>query len=122
MDPESIEKEAMEKSKGMQTVSALYELSRYSVSVCMCLCMYVCVRVSVPPTKHDDKPYHLIIVIIINRLTIVIIIVDVVVSLFTISIIHFGHFYSTPSSLLLLRGAPDYSTDTVSEKHTSNCR
>src|SRR6218665_942144 len=34
------------------------------------------------------------------------------------SLIHsFGHFYSPPSSLLLLRGAPDYSTDTVSEFH-----
>src|SRR6218665_512418 len=34
------------------------------------------------------------------------------------SFIHsFGHFYSTPSSPLLLRGAPDYSTDTVSEFH-----
>src|SRR6218665_2401785 len=31
--------------------------------------------------------------------------------------IHFGHFYSVPSSPLLLRGAPDYSTDTVSELH-----
>src|SRR6218665_3368103 len=31
--------------------------------------------------------------------------------------IHFGHFYSAPSSPLLLRGAPDYSTDTVSEFH-----
>src|SRR6218665_1170577 len=29
----------------------------------------------------------------------------------------FGHFYSAPSSPLLLRGAPDYSTDTVSEFH-----
>src|SRR6218665_2880646 len=28
-----------------------------------------------------------------------------------------GHFYSAPSSPLLLRGAPDYSTDTVSEFH-----
>ena len=27
----------------------------------------------------------------------------------------FGHFYSAPSSPLLLREAPDYSTDTVSE-------
>src|SRR6218665_567739 len=33
------------------------------------------------------------------------------------SFIHSGHFYSTPSSPLLLRGAPDYSTDTVSEFH-----
>ena len=33
------------------------------------------------------------------------------------SFIHFGHFYSAPSSPLLLRGAPDYSTDTVSEFH-----
>src|SRR6218665_2283118 len=31
--------------------------------------------------------------------------------------IHFGHFYSAPSSPLLLRGASDYSTDTVSEFH-----
>src|SRR6218665_4034953 len=32
------------------------------------------------------------------------------------SFIHsFGHFYSAPSSPQLLRGAPDYSTDTVSE-------
>src|SRR6218665_2614895 len=36
----------------------------------------------------------------------------------THSFIHSGHFYSTPSSPLLLRGAPDYSTDTVSEFHT----
>src|SRR6218665_2316257 len=33
------------------------------------------------------------------------------------SFIHSGHFYSAPSSPLLLRGAPDYSTDTVSEFH-----
>src|SRR6218665_1083907 len=31
--------------------------------------------------------------------------------------IHFVHFYSAPSSPLLLRGAPDHSTDTVSEFH-----
>jgi len=31
--------------------------------------------------------------------------------------IHSGHFYSAPSSLLPLRGAPDYSADTVSEFH-----
>jgi len=31
--------------------------------------------------------------------------------------ISFGHFYSAPSSPLLLRGAPDYSMDTVSEFH-----
>src|SRR6218665_910543 len=30
---------------------------------------------------------------------------------------HSGQFYSAPSSPLLLRGAPDYSTDTVSEFH-----
>ena len=35
-----------------------------------------------------------------------------------LSFIHSGHFYSTPSSPLLLRGTPDYSTDTVSEFHT----
>src|SRR6218665_287186 len=29
----------------------------------------------------------------------------------------FGHFYSAPSSPLLLRGAPDYNTDTVLEFH-----
>ena len=29
----------------------------------------------------------------------------------------FGHFYSAPSSPLLLRGAPDHSTDTISEFH-----
>ena len=33
------------------------------------------------------------------------------------SFIHAGHFYSALSSPLLLRGAPDYSTDTVSEFH-----
>src|SRR6218665_1762136 len=33
------------------------------------------------------------------------------------SFIRSGHFYSAPSSPLLLRGAPDYSTDTVSEFH-----
>src|SRR6218665_392538 len=31
------------------------------------------------------------------------------------SFIHSGHFYSTSSSPLLLRGAPDYSINTVSE-------
>ena len=34
-----------------------------------------------------------------------------------VSFIHSSHFYSAPSSPLLLRGAPDYSTDTVSEFH-----
>src|SRR6218665_1265116 len=33
------------------------------------------------------------------------------------SFIHSSHFYSAPSSPLLLGGAPDYSTDTVSEFH-----
>ena len=33
------------------------------------------------------------------------------------SFIHSGHFYTAPSSPLLLRGTPDYSTDTVSEFH-----
>src|SRR6218665_2628307 len=33
----------------------------------------------------------------------------------SISVIHSGHFYSAPSSPLLLRGAPGYSTDTVPE-------
>src|SRR6218665_2505390 len=33
------------------------------------------------------------------------------------SFIHSGHFYSAPSSPLPLRGAPDYSTGTVSEFH-----
>ena len=32
------------------------------------------------------------------------------------SFIHSGNFYSAPSSPLPLRGAPDYSTDTVSEQ------
>jgi len=38
--------------------------------------------------------------------------------------IHSGHFYSAPSSTLLqLRGAPDYSTDTtVSEFHAETHR
>src|SRR6218665_477550 len=31
------------------------------------------------------------------------------------SFIHSGNFYSAPSSPLLLRGAPEYSTDTVSD-------
>src|SRR6218665_1557484 len=35
----------------------------------------------------------------------------------TDSFINSGHFYSAPSNTLLLRGAPDYSTDTVSEFH-----
>src|SRR6218665_685749 len=33
------------------------------------------------------------------------------------SFIHSGHFYSASSSPLLLRVAPDYSTDTISEFH-----
>jgi len=33
-------------------------------------------------------------------------------------VINSGHFYSTLSSPQLLRGAPDYSTNTVSEFHT----
>src|SRR6218665_3903684 len=40
------------------------------------------------------------------------------VTIVLLSFIHsFGHFYSAPSSPQLLRGAPDYSTDTVSEFH-----
>src|SRR6218665_3524546 len=35
----------------------------------------------------------------------------------SIHIHSFSHFYSAPSSTLPLRGAPDYSTDTVSEFH-----
>src|SRR6218665_2303681 len=38
------------------------------------------------------------------------------------SFIHSGHFYSTSSSPLLLRGAHDYSTDTVSEFHAETHR
>jgi len=38
-------------------------------------------------------------------------------SLFYYSFIHSGHFYSAPSSPLLLRSAIDHSTDTVSEFH-----
>src|SRR6218665_3320890 len=34
---------------------------------------------------------------------------------YTDRFIHSGHFYSASSSPLLLRGAPDYGTDTVSE-------
>src|SRR6218665_1415985 len=34
-----------------------------------------------------------------------------------IQFIQSGHFYSAPSTPLPLRGAPDYSTDTVSEFH-----
>ena len=40
-------------------------------------------------------------------------------NLFRISVhsfINSGHFYSTPSSPLLLRGTPNYSTDTVSRR------
>src|SRR6218665_294519 len=37
--------------------------------------------------------------------------------MFRNSFIHSGHFYSAPSSPLLIRGAPDYSTDIVSEFH-----
>src|SRR6218665_3963534 len=33
------------------------------------------------------------------------------------SFIHSGHFYSAPSSPLLLTVAPDYTTDTISEFH-----
>src|SRR6218665_3978241 len=33
------------------------------------------------------------------------------------SFIHSGHFYSAPSSPLPIRGAPDYSADTVLEFH-----
>ena len=32
-------------------------------------------------------------------------------------ILHSGHFYRAPSSPVPLGGAPDYSTDTVSEFH-----
>src|SRR6218665_2510217 len=38
------------------------------------------------------------------------------------SFTHSGHFYSAPSSPLPLRGAPDYSTDTVSEFHAETHR
>ena len=48
---------------------------------------------------------------------IVIVIVIVIIIVIIHSFIHSGHFYSAPSSPLLLRGAPDYNTDTVSEFH-----
>src|SRR6218665_4001446 len=38
------------------------------------------------------------------------------------SLIHSRHFYSASSSPLLLRGAPDYSTDTASEFHAESHR
>ena len=38
------------------------------------------------------------------------------------SFIHSGHLYSAPSSPLLLRGAPDYSMDTVSEFHAKRAQ
>src|SRR6218665_3155113 len=38
------------------------------------------------------------------------------------SFIHFGHFYSAPSNPLLLRGVPDYNTDTVSEFHSRSAQ
>jgi len=42
-----------------------------------------------------------------------------------VTFIYSGYFYSASSSLLLLRGAPNYSVDTVSEltgqSATSNC-
>ena len=45
-------------------------------------------------------------------------VVNVLKHVFIHSFIHsFGHFYSAPSSPVPLRGAPDYSTDTVSEFH-----
>src|SRR6218665_3701701 len=43
--------------------------------------------------------------------------INIVLHSFIHSFIHSGHFYSAPSSPLLLRGAPDYSADTVSEFH-----
>src|SRR6218665_2239310 len=43
--------------------------------------------------------------------------ITITISDYIHSFIHSGHFYSAPSSPLLLRGAPDYSTDTVSEFH-----
>src|SRR6218665_261484 len=39
-----------------------------------------------------------------------------------LSFIYSGYFYSAPSSPLLLRGAPDCSTDTVSEFHAESHR
>ena len=42
---------------------------------------------------------------------------DFLINIFIHSFIHSGHFYSAPSSPLPLRGAPDYSMDTVSEFH-----
>src|SRR6218665_1673147 len=41
----------------------------------------------------------------------------VMCSIYLHSFIHSGNFYSAPSSPLLLRGAPDYSTATASEVH-----
>ena len=52
----------------------------------------------------------IIIMIIINRKMMVML-------LGYCSSFHSGHFYSTPSSPLPVRGALDYSTDTVSEFH-----
>ena len=43
--------------------------------------------------------------------------VDMQLDKFIHSFIHSGYFYSASSSSLLLRGTPDYSTDTVPEFH-----
>src|SRR6218665_4203705 len=38
-------------------------------------------------------------------------------NMFVLFVVYSGHFFSASSSPLLLRGAPNYSTDTVSEFH-----
>ena len=48
--------------------------------------------------------------------------VNVTARYYFIHFVNSGHFYSAPSSPLLLRGAPDYSTDTVSEFHAEEHR
>src|SRR6218665_3748473 len=38
-------------------------------------------------------------------------------NMFVLFVVYSGHFFSASSNPLLLRGAPNYSTDTVSEFH-----
>ena len=47
---------------------------------------------------------------------------ETITSIINDSFIHSGHFYSAPSSPLLLGGTPDYTTDTVSEFHAETHR
>ena len=73
--------------------------------ICKYLCNYVCLHVGMHVCVYEQLYMY------------VHVYMQVCVYVSMHVFIHSGHFNSAPSSPLLLRGVPDYRTDTVSEFH-----